>query len=141
MAQKLYNTKIYSYKHDQYSCKWRPVTCQLHSDWLQMTRFLVVVFKHGMGMKWHWITLFGTFVQVTSLYHANPHFGKIYILPSKQHTYILLDIHGWFYSWGLPSLSKFLHGTFLQAKNNSTIVDTYARETKFIQKFIANTNP
>jgi hypothetical protein len=27
---------------DQDSCKWQPVACQLHSDWLQMIRFLVV---------------------------------------------------------------------------------------------------
>jgi hypothetical protein len=103
-----------------------------------MASALNICFNHGMGMKWRWITLFGTFAQVTSLYHANPHFGQVYIHPSKQHTYTLLDIHGWFYSWGLPSLSKFLHGTYLQVKNSSMVVDTYARGTKIIQKFIAN---
>jgi hypothetical protein len=43
MAQKLYNTKFCSCKHDQDSYKRQPIACQLHSDWLQMTRFLVVI--------------------------------------------------------------------------------------------------
>jgi len=36
------------YKHDQNSYKREPVACQLHSDWLHMTRFLVV---HATCMK------------------------------------------------------------------------------------------
>jgi hypothetical protein len=43
----LYGPKIIQYqicscKYDQDSCKRQLVACQLHSDWLQMTRFLVV---------------------------------------------------------------------------------------------------
>jgi hypothetical protein len=47
MAQKLYNTKFCSCKHDQDSYKRQLVACQLHSDWLQMTKFLVVTIIEG----------------------------------------------------------------------------------------------
>jgi hypothetical protein len=43
-------------KHDQDSYKRQPVACQLHSDWLQMTRFLVVNgFILGFLKQWHYI--------------------------------------------------------------------------------------
>jgi hypothetical protein len=42
MAEKLYNTKFMVANMTENSCKRQPIACQLHSDWLQMTRFLVV---------------------------------------------------------------------------------------------------
>ncbi len=36
---KIIQYQIYSYKHDRDSCKKQLVACQLHSDWLQTTRF------------------------------------------------------------------------------------------------------
>jgi hypothetical protein len=41
---KIIQYQICSCKHDQDSYKRQLVACQLHSDWLQMTRFLVVYY-------------------------------------------------------------------------------------------------
>jgi hypothetical protein len=54
---KIIQYQICSCKHDQDSCKWQLVACQLHNDWLQMIRFLVMKYKWASWFDFPFSTL------------------------------------------------------------------------------------